>query len=57
MNFHNMPELSLEYGYPLALLVITGLADIVLPASSVLDGSDFNQDLKAGYTHNAQTGR
>lgn len=24
MNFHNMPELSLEYGYPLALLVITG---------------------------------
>jgi magnesium transporter len=24
MNFHNMPELSLEYGYPLALLVIGG---------------------------------
>ena len=24
MNFRNMPELSLEYGYPLALLVITG---------------------------------
>jgi magnesium transporter len=24
MNFHNMPELSLEYGYPLALAVITG---------------------------------
>jgi magnesium transporter len=24
MNFQNMPELKLEYGYPLALLVITG---------------------------------
>ena len=24
MNFHNMPELSLDYGYPLALLVIGG---------------------------------
>jgi len=24
MNFRNMPELSLEYGYPLALAVITG---------------------------------
>jgi magnesium transporter len=22
MNFHNMPELSLEYGYPMALTVI-----------------------------------